>query len=253
MEAKHIFRVGKIHKKNGGLLGAIRHNKRLLPKENQVDSAKSSLNYSLWGNESAELIDRLARKAMIDVGIDRPRKNSVLAVEVIFSLPVSWNNKDTRSYFEGCLKWVQHRMGGQLLTFDVHLDESAPHAHALILPLIDGRMQGSKLVGGTGNLIRLANLFFEEVAIHYGLSYSRAQKLSVSDRLELEGIILRSLENDPIHQSAILPAVKESIHRDPKPYAEVLSIKLPSKTKLPRLRKHFVDYLRAHGRGSFIK
>jgi hypothetical protein len=110
-------------------------------------------------------------------------------------------------------------------------------------------MQGSKLVGGTGNLIRLANLFCEEVGIHYGLGYSRARRLSVSDKLALEAIILKSLENDAIHQSSIFPAVKENIRRDPVPYADLLSIKLTGKTN----KKSFVDCMRFHGHGSFHK
>ena len=65
---------------------------------------------------------------------------------------------------------VKQNLCGELLSIDVHLDESAPHAHALILPLINGKMQGNQLMGSTGNLMRLINLFHKEVARHYGLS-----------------------------------------------------------------------------------
>jgi len=38
-----------------------------------------------------------------------------------------------------------------LLSFDVYLDESAPHVHALILPLLNGKMNGNEIMDGKGN------------------------------------------------------------------------------------------------------
>jgi len=40
---------------------------------------------------------------------------------------------------------------GVLLSFDVYLDESAPHVHALILPLVNDKVNGNEIMDGKGN------------------------------------------------------------------------------------------------------
>jgi len=45
---------------------------------------------------------------------------------------------------------VKLNFAGELLSFDIHKDEAAPHAHAVILPLIDGKMQGSNMMAEKG-------------------------------------------------------------------------------------------------------
>ncbi|NBQ69368.1 MAG: hypothetical protein EBU46_11280 [Nitrosomonadaceae bacterium] len=173
MAGSHLFRMGTVKGKNG-VLNALKHNKRTLQAERgagaNIDSFRTPLNYSLTEQDSAEAIDRHAKVLMVQAGIDQPRVNQVMAVEALFSLPIDRHQQDTRPFFAHCFEWVKQHIPGVLLSFDVHLDESAPHAHALILPLVDNKMQGNKIMGGKGNLVRLINLFHAEVARHYGLS-----------------------------------------------------------------------------------
>ena len=171
MAASQLLRLGTIKGKNG-VLEALKHNKRELQAERgaaaHIDVTRTPLNYCLIGDSLPSEIATSAKVKMLQAGIETPRKNGVMAVEVIFSLPIDRHQQDTKLFFADCLAWSNKTFAGELLSFDVHLDESAPHAHALILPLIDGKMQGNKLIGGTGNLMRLINLFHKEVARHYG-------------------------------------------------------------------------------------
>ena len=105
------------------------------------------LNYALTEPDSAEAIDRHAKVLMVQSGIDQPRVNQVMAVEIIFSLPIDRHQQDTRPFFKDCFEWVKQHISGVLLSFDVHLDESAPHAHALILPLVDKQNTGQQDYG----------------------------------------------------------------------------------------------------------
>jgi hypothetical protein len=68
-----------------------------------------------------------------------------------FSLPIDRHTQDTKPFFTYCPNWIKKTFAGELLSFDVHLGESAPHAHAVILRLIDGKMQGRDMVGSAGN------------------------------------------------------------------------------------------------------
>ncbi len=135
-----------------------------------------------------------------------------------------------------------------LLSFDVHLDESAPHAHALILPLIDNKMQGHRVMGGVGNLNRLIRLFHVEVARHYGLSRNETKKLNSKAKVSLESEVLLGLVNDAVMKSAIWPCVRDAIHSDPLPYAQLLNIE-HKRQPVAYAGKSFVQIMTSKGKG----
>jgi hypothetical protein len=254
MAASHIFRLGKIKGKNGVLV-ALKHNKRTLQNERgasaNIDVTKSSLNYSLASGDTPEAIALHAKVQMLKAGIEKPRLDCVRAVEVLFSLPIDRHSQDTKPFFTDCLNWTRQNFAGELLSFDVHLDESNPHAHAVILPLIDGKMQGRDMVGNTGNLMRLINKFHADVAKRYGLSRNESKRLTQGDKQTIEKQVLTQLKSDTVMQSSVWACVRDAIHNDPLPYAQLLSIQLAA-TKSVKV-KSFVDHKRAHGKGSFIQ
>ena len=251
MAASHLIRLGAIKGKSG-VLEALKHNKRTLQAERgagaNIDVTRTPLNYCLTESNTPEAIATHTKVQMVKAGIDTPRKNQVMAVEILFSLPIQWHSNDTRSFFFDCLAWVKQTFAGELLSFDVHLDESAPHAHAIILPLIAGKMQGNSLIGGKGNLMRLINLFYSEIATRYGLAKAARKRLSAKDKQSIERQVLTHLASDSAMQSIVWPCVRDAIHKDPLPFAQMLSIE-PDKTL--HKAKSFVDYKRSKGKGSF--
>lgn len=252
MAGSHLFRMGTVKGKNG-VLNALKHNKRTLQAElgagANIDPSRTPLNYSLTEPDSAEAIDRHAKVLMVQAGIDQPRKNQVMAVEALFSLPIDRHQQDTRPFFAHCFEWVKQHIPGVLLSFDVHLDESAPHAHALIFPLVDNRMQGNKIMGGKGNLVRLINLFHAEVARHYGLSRNETKRLTNKAKESLERQVLARLAIDPAMQSMIWPCVRDAIRSNPLPYAQLLGIEQKTARYTGR---SFVQIMTSKGRGKEI-
>lgn len=228
MASSHLFRLGSINGKDGVLV-AMRHNKRTpqTARGANIDVTRTSLNYSLTSTDTPETIAILAKVQMVKAGIERPRKNGVMAVECIFSLPIDRHQQDTKPYFKACLEWVKQTFAGELLSFDVHLDESAPHAHAVILPLINGKMQGDKLKGNRDNIKRLNDSFNNEVAMHYGLIRSARTRLNHTDEQALEKLVLNRLKSDPAMLSDVWACIRHAIHKDPKAFADLLSIELP--------------------------
>ena len=253
MAASHLIRLGAIKGKSG-VLEALRHNKRTLQTERgagaNINVTRTPLNYSLTEPSTPEAIAMHTKVQMVKAGIDTPRKNQVMAIEVLFSTPIQWHSHETCAFFADCLAWTQKTFVGELLSFDVHLDESAPHAHAIILPLIDGKMQGNKLIGSTGNLMRLINLFYNEIATRYGLAKAARKHLSAKDKQSIERQVLTCLKSDSAMQSSIWPCVRDTIHKDPLPFAQMLSITHEKPTRNPS--KSFVDHKRSKGKGSFI-
>ena len=252
MAASYIFRMEKLTGK-GIILVALKHNKRTLQAgrgtDGHIDASKSFLNYCLTSNDTPEAIDRKARVLITAAGIDKLRSNQVMGVEVLFSLPINRHSQDTKQFFTDCFEWVKLTFEGELLSFDVHLDESAPHAHAVILPLVNGKMKGSEMIGGIGNLTRLRNQFYRDVGTQHGLSRNISKRLSESDKQSLSKEVLKVLKTDPVMNSSIYPCVRDLIVLDPLPFAQMLSIATPKRNELD---KSFVDYKRSRGRGSFV-
>jgi hypothetical protein len=250
MASSYLIRLGRI-KGNSGILTALQHNKRTLQAEHgakaNIDTSKTSLNYCLIGDIPPKEIANLARAKMALAGIYNPRINGVMAVEVVFSLPINRHRQDTRSFFVECMEWVSSNLSGELLSFDVHLDESAPHAHAIILPLVEGKMQGNKLIGNRGNLMRLINLFHKDVACRYGLSRSNHKKTSHSDKRHFESLVLMALKHDSVLKSKIWPCVRDAIHNDPLPYAQILNVDSGKACK--KAKKTFVEIMISRGKG----
>jgi len=250
MAASHIFRLAAMKGKTK-VLDALKHNKRTLQAERvangNIDVTRTHLNYSLTGSNTAEQIAIHARVQMYKAGIETPRTNQVMGVEVVFSLPIDRHTHDTKQFFNDCYEWVKQALAGELLSFDIHLDESAPHAHAVILPLVDGKMQGSNMMGGRGNLMRLINKFHAEVARHYGLSRSDSKRISAMDKESLGKQVLAHLKPDAVMKSSVWACIRDLIVKDPLPFAQMLSIKLPEKTH--KKGKSFVAIMTSKGKG----
>lgn len=236
------------------ILEALKHNKRTLQAERgangNIEVSKSHLNYSLTSIDTPEAINRQAKILITTAGIDKLRSNQVMGVEVVFSLPIDRHAQDTRHFFNDCFEWVKLSFAGELLSFDIHLDESAPHAHAVILPLVDGKMQGSSIIGNKGNLLRIINKFHIDVARRHGLSRNETKRLSKAEKHNLSKQVLTQLKTDVVMKSSIYPCVRDLIAKDPLPFAQILSIKPIGKNAG---NKSFVDHKRSRGKGTFIK
>lgn len=250
MAGSHLFRMGKVKGKNG-VLNAAKHNKRELQSERgagaNIDAFRTSLNYSLTDPATAEQIDRTTKVLMVQAGIDKTRKNQVMALEIIFSLPINRHQQDTRPFFRDCMKWTIDNMPGALLSFDVHLDESAPHAHALILPLVNDRMKGNEIMGGMGKLMYWINRFYSDVAINYGFSRNQNRYLAGKQKEAIDKQVLSRLIVDPIMKSMVWPCVRDAIRKDPLPYAQILGIEYQQKTD--KKRKSFMQIMTSKGKG----
>ena len=251
MASSHLLRLGTIKGKHGVLV-AMKHNKRTLQNERNaganIDATRTPLNYSIASESSPEAIALQAKMQMLKAGIDTPRKNCVMAVEIVISLPIDRHAQDTKPFFTDCYGWIMQTFECEMLSFDVHLDESAPHCHAVLLPLIDGKMQGRKLMGDKGNLMRLINKFHEEVARHYDLSRSDRARLNNADKQTIEKLVLKRLEGDPAMQSSVWACIRDAIHYNPLPYTQMLSIQMPVATK--GKSKTFVQIMTSKGKGS---
>ena len=221
--ANCFLRLGSVQGKK--LLPALCHNKRStqarLGASLNIDPKRSHLNYNILDALSPNEIQKQVRVLLAQSDIT-PRKNAVMAVEVLFCLPITWHQEDSKTFFVDCFEWAKRVFDGILLSFDVHLDESAPHAHALIFPLIEGKLQGNKLMGDRTHLRALNERFYIEVGSRYG--FSRAKILTSQARGSLERQVLERLGADAVKRSQIWSLVRDDIRKNPQKFASLLGI-----------------------------
>lgn len=229
MSGAAFLRIKKL--KGGGIITvAARHNKREIQAEmgatGTIDPTRSHLNYALAGPADAGDVGQLAKDLMTAAGLVKLRKDAVMALEIVFSLPPG-HALDDRAYFTDCAAWAGRYFGGVVLSADVHQDEAASHCHVLLLPLIDGRMAGSDMLGGKQVLMALQKQFHFDVAGRYGLSKAPAKLTGASKQAASTAVLQRLRERgDKALQSKVWATLRDAIERDPVPFLLALGIEL---------------------------
>jgi len=239
MSAAAFLRIKKL--KGGGIItAAARHNRREIQAEmgavGSIDPTRSRLNESLCGPSTAADVGQLAKDLMTAAGVGKLRKDAVLGLEFVFSLPPG-HAVDDRAYFTACADWAAGTFGGaqNVLSVDIHRDEAQPHCHILILPLIDGRMAGSDLIGGKQKLAALQQDFHAKVAEPYGFTKAPTKLLGTAKQAGAKAVLKKLREtSDSVLQSAAWPAIRDAIESNPAPYMLALGIELQAVKKSGR-------------------
>lgn len=216
---------------------AAAHNLREIPTapDEHIDPARMRFNYAITGPGTSSAVSRHARQRMEDEGIDttKPRKNGVTALEVLHSLPVG-SSVPHRAYFEACVVWTGQRFGGaaNIISAVVHMDEAAQHCHVILVPLSEGRMRGSDMVGNSGKLAEHQLSFHAAVASKFG--FAKPIRMSASQKQATAKAVLQHLRDaaDPALKSVLWATIHNAIDAAPLAFAEALDIDVaPEKEK----------------------
>lgn len=236
MSGAGVMRVKKL-KGNGIITVAARHNRRVIQAEmgaaGSIDPTRSCLNETLTGPSTAADVGQLAKDLMTAAGVVKLRKDAVMGLEIVFSLPHD-HALDDRAYFTACAEWAGATFGGacNILSVDIHRDEAAPHCHVLLLPLIDGRMDGSNLIGGKQKLMALQKEFHAAVASTFGLSKAPARMAGTTRQAGARAVLQKLRDTaDSALQSAAWAVIREAVERDPAPFMLALGIELVAPKK----------------------
>lgn len=214
---------------------AARHNLREiyceqgLSKESHIDLGRTSLNRVLKGPTTAAEVSSLAQDLMGRANISKLRKDAVRALEVIFSLPAS-PKINQNQFFEDSVAWSEKYFAVPILSSTVHNDESFPHCHVLLLPLVSGRMVGSDLFGNRTKLQATQADFYTVVGKHYGLKRQVAHKrLCMSIRRQAAHTVYDEIRGDPalLLSPEFKKALIDTLAKDPEPLIRSLGLSLP--------------------------
>lgn len=217
------MRLGRIKGKNTLAL-ALKHNKRMLVKDYpNIDPEKTNQNYTLLDRGDVPDVIQYIKQKKLDAGICKDRKNGVLAIEIVFSLPLDYEtlNIDGDCFFADCFNWTMREFNMPVLAFDVHKDEGAHHAHAIVLPLVHGKMVGSEVIGYLGKNNMRIQSFIQDVGSKYGLSSSANNKTQKS---VLASKVIDRLKSDFAFRSLVWQCIRQSVELKPEPYAQLLNL-----------------------------
>jgi hypothetical protein len=222
---------------------AIRHNKREIQKElgarSNIDASKTHLNFSLVTSATTEQLVRLIKSSIDKHQVQtcrRMRRDAVIALEIVFSIPSSRTDIQVGEFFKDCLEWTKSQfVGADLLTADVHLDEANPHMHVILLCVTPTKLIGSSLKGNKVKYVERGDSFFQVVGLKYGFNRPLA-RLHKADRIDLAKMVTSELESsgDPATKSPIYELVKRQIELNPVQYAQSLGIEVQQTLKKMR-------------------
>lgn len=230
---RQVILVGKI-KGKATFIAAARHNLREIQAELGADShitpTKSHLNVVSRGGQTSVEVLAHAEQLMHAAGIRNLRKDVVFAVEYLFSLPPE-TRVDVQAYFDASIEWLTSHICCPIVSAVIHLDEKAPHMHVLVLPLVNGRMQGSAVVGYKENLADLKRSHYERVAQAFDLAppvrWTNKQKLYIAEQA------YRFMRDQPdlLLKPDVRYALTQAMIKDPSAVQAALSITPPEPQK----------------------
>ena len=249
-----VFRINTINKMQQ-LREALKHNKREIQAEigarGHIKPELMKNNYPLLekksANETVSVVQKDIKTYQANQG-KRLRTDAVIAIELLFSLPLDQSEINNKQYFEDCFNWACRQFQpAKVLSGDVHLDESNPHMHVIFSCIGSTQLLGSKLKGDKKKFADRQLDFYNNVAQKHGL-YMPASKINKTDRLILGKKITAHLEtiNDPLVSSPSYSIVKNMIFENPTPFALMYDFEI---AVTPKRMKTVTQIFTSKGKG----
>jgi hypothetical protein len=177
MTAFAIIRTHK-HKHLASIVGVARHHAREVPCPS-ADTKMTPKNQAWGAGKSASQAVGDKVKQVIDdaqkVSGRKFRSDSVKAIEYLMTAsPEFWKSAtrlEKNGYMNKCRSWLEEKHGkGCVVAEWLHVDESSPHLHAIIVPLKDGVLNAKAFLGGKSRLRDLQTDFAKSCGEPFGLS-----------------------------------------------------------------------------------
>ena len=160
-----ILRTAKL-KSFGEIGGSLSHNYRNRSTPNADPQLTQKNEHSL---PNAELV----MSSIKDKLPEKRRKDAVLCVEYLITASpdwIGWNRLEEKKYFDDAKKWLEDRHGkDNVIATTIHRDESTPHMIAYVVPLVDGKLNAKKFLGGREKLSKMQTDFATNVGQSVGL------------------------------------------------------------------------------------
>lgn len=196
---------------------ALRHNLREIQAElgadSHIDPRRTRLNQTIYGHRNAKTCETLRNRILQRLGLIKPRKNAVHAIEIMVSIPPHANINQL-GFFIAARDWIKANYGGLMIHAVIHNDEEAPHMHIIILPIVK-RLNGNRLKGNRIRFTQLQSEFYEQVSAPFGFDKPRPK--SANTLKQTSQAIINEIEHKPYlwMQPEFQNTVKQAIRKNP--------------------------------------
>lgn len=111
-----------------------------------IDPSRTHLNYNLRPHDVAQVVrDSIATHEQ--TAGRQIRSDANVLCDWVVTQPPEVKPEDSRRFFECVATFLEGRYGKEnVLGAYVHMDETTPHMHAPVLPMLDGKLQASKVI-----------------------------------------------------------------------------------------------------------
>lgn len=140
--------------KAGNLGGAYRHNERVFENHSNkdIDPSRSHFNYELTDRDRSVSYEKQIKDYVNENKISNRaiRKDAVLCDEWIITSDKKFFDdltpEQTREFFEAAKNYFAENYGEENIAYaSVHLDESTPHMHMGVVPMMDGKLSSKAM------------------------------------------------------------------------------------------------------------
>ncbi len=193
-----------------------------------IDPDRSRSNVVLRGPATSASVAKEARALMAAAGLHKVRKDAVYGIEVLFTLPADLH-VCASDYFEAATVWAETHFDVPVLSSVIHLDESVPHCHVLLLPLVAGKMNGGRVFGGRSRLHAVHDSFGQQVLSRFGLATPcrRPRPLLAVRRQAISAARAKLVAHSALDENLIDELLRPHMH-DPEPLLVRMNIEMPA-------------------------
>lgn len=176
-----ILRFDKV-KTSSALSSKYRHNYRQEEVPNS-DRTKQGLNRELvplkHSNYVAAVNDRIASSP--SYLSRKPRRDAVRALELMltFNGSTEVGRFNQRAWEQKNVEWIEKEFGKEnVVSVMCHYDESTPHIHAIVVPMVNDRLSAKTLIGSPAKCSAMQTRYakaMSEFGLERGLEHTRAK------------------------------------------------------------------------------
>ena len=118
-----------------------------LRERKNADKEDKNINWLKDNQTLAENIKQRIKKQEAETG-KKIRKDTVTCIEFVFAYsPAADGSFSLKEWAKENLKWLENEVGGEVIEFNIEFDETTPHMHAVIAPIVDDRFNAKKICG----------------------------------------------------------------------------------------------------------
>ena len=175
-----VFRSEKL-KSHKDVVNVLKEQQR----SEDYDSKRADKNLSVNNTYSWDY--EFSQKLYDDYLPKKYRKDAVVGLMFVVTTSNEFENpEDEEQYYRKAVAFIRQRFG-KVVGWAIHRDETSTHLQAVTIPLVDGKLNAKKLIGGSKHRMQeIQQKFYEEVGKPFGLERgkenSQAQHKTVEEK-----------------------------------------------------------------------